>query len=423
MSYPYKFTPLADKQLLINEFKGKTKNELPTPCFIINQNQVKINCDKMLNNAKNINAKFRAHVKTHKTKEGTILQLGTDDLKTDRIIVSTLNEAWNLMSLVDNGLINDILFSLPVIESKLNELFEITEKYPNLKLRLMIDNFKQLEILKKFSRKNKNLKKWSVFIKINLGTNRAGLTNDDNELDEIIKSLVIDNEFMKFISLYGFYCHAGHAYGSKNIEQAMKLLIEEINHGNKACEKAISFNNELKLVISIGSTPTSHSSKIINNEINSLGELFGELELHAGNYPFNDLQQLGTGCISPNEISCKVLADILSNYPNRGNIKPGEQLINAGVLAISREIGPIKGFGNIISPKGYGDWIIGRLSQEHGILIPNGDNCKLIPLSTRVEILPQHSCITAACYPWYYIFDNDKENAKVIDIWVPFRAW
>jgi D-serine deaminase-like pyridoxal phosphate-dependent protein len=427
MSYPAKFIPLANKENLLKEYLGKKKSELPTPCFIVNRKVAASNCKKMLENANSINATFRAHVKTHKTLEGTILQLGKGENKTNKLIVSTLMEAWHLLPLVEQGLANDILFSLPVIESRLNEMKLMIIKYPKLKLRLMLDNYEQLEILSKYSEEHNITKKWSVFVKINMGTNRAGLENEDNVLNKLIQQLATPNsKAAKYISLYGFYCHAGHAYGSKSIHQARSLLIQEVENANLACQKAIEINSSLELVISVGSTPTAHSASTsiaVLEEIEGLGKLYGTLEIHAGNYPFCDLQQVGTNCIGLDSVSCKVLADVLSAYPGRGSKLPGEQLINAGVLAMSRETGPLPGFGNITSPEGYGDWIIGRLSQEHGILIPKNDQCKLIPLGTRVEVVPQHSCITAASYPWYYIFDGDNADDTVVDIWIPFRGW
>lgn len=418
-TFPYELTPLADKEKLLKAYKGLKKSEIPTPALIVNRSIFKNNCEKMLKNSINLKADFRAHVKTHKTLEGTELQLGSNDLKTDKIVVSTLMEAWYLLPLVKKGLINDILFSLPVVESRLPELVKLSNEVENL--RLMLDNFDQLEILANFSKKNNLTKKWSIFVKVNLGTNRAGLTLDDDDLNKTIESVLKNSSISKYISLYGFYCHAGHAYSSCNCNQAENFLIDEINHGNLACKKALDIDPNLNLQISVGSTPTAHASILL--EISKLGKLFGNLELHAGNYPFCDLQQISTGCVDSSSVSCRILADVLSTYPNRGSKLPGEQLINAGVIALARESSSIPGFGKIYSPEGYENWIVGRLSQEHGILTPEkeDENTNLIPLGTRVEIIPQHSCITAASYPWYYVFDDESDT--VSDIWIPFRGW
>lgn len=416
MSYPYKFTPSANKAELLDAYRGKKLAELPTPSFVVDRGTFKQNCEKMLSNANHLKADFRAHVKTHKTVEGTLLQLGSKDLKTKKIVVSTLAEAWSLVPLFDQGLIEDVLFSLPVVKSRLSELAQLSKHVPHL--RLMLDNKEQLDVLVDFSKKNNVQKKWSIFIKINMGTNRAGFEDNpalDQTLHDLLKTSVKD-----YVTLYGFYCHAGHSYASSTPTQAKSFLLEEIASGNAACKKAIEIDPSLKLQLSVGATPTAHSSEDL--EISSVGKLFGHLELHAGNYPFCDLQQMSTHCVGLEQVSCRVLAEVVSSYPGRGSLPPGEQLINAGVIALAREFGPLPGHGRIYSPKGYENWIVGRLSQEHGILTPLEENkdTKMIPSGTRVEIVPQHSCITAAAYPWYFIVEGED---VVVDIWVPYRGW
>lgn len=416
MSYPAKFTPFADKQKLVDAFVGKKKADLSTPALIVDRSIFTANAEKMLAASNKLGINFRAHVKTHKTLEGTKLQLGSKDVKTDRIVVSTLGEAWGLVPLMEEGLIKDVLFSLPVVKSRLSELVDLSTRVENL--RLMLDNYKQIETLVEFSKTTNYSKKWSIFVKINMGTNRAGILNTDEELDKIIEAA---HKHSDYISLYGFYCHAGHAYSSCNCDQAQNYLIDEINHGNIACQKALAKIPQLKdLVISVGSTPTAHTADWL--EVSKISSLAGNLELHAGNYPFCDLQQVGTGCAKIENVSCRILADVISSYPGRGSKQPGEELINAGVIALARESGPIPGYGRVYSPAGYENWIVGRLSQEHGILTPLDEKVEteLIPVDTRVEIIPQHSCIAAAGFPWYYIFDGDD---TVVDIWIPYRGW
>lgn len=122
MSYPSVFTPLADKQKLVDEFVGKKKSDLATPALIVDRSIFKTNAEKMLQSANHLGIDFRAHVKTHKTLEGTRLQLGSGDFTTDRIVVSTLIEAWGLVPLMEQGLIKDVLFSLPCCQIKIGRI-------------------------------------------------------------------------------------------------------------------------------------------------------------------------------------------------------------------------------------------------------------------------------------------------------------
>lgn len=424
MSYPSNFTALSDKTTLLKNYKGKCLHELPTPSFVIDRGVFSKNCDKMLGNASKLDAEFRAHVKTHKSTEGTLLQLGRGDIKTDRVVVSTLMEAWNLIPLVEQGLITDILFSLPVVKSRLDELADLSTKIPHF--RLMLDSPEQLDVLAAYNKKNPQSKKWSIFIKVNMGTDRAGLLNDSELLNKFLTKALKDQDVKRSVEIFGLYCHAGHSYSSDSEGKAKSVLIEEIVHANKAAEAAIAIDSSLQsLRLSVGATPTAHASEILTKEevLKAVGgKLSGILELHAGNYPCCDLQQVATGCVGFDDVSCKVIAEVISTYPNRGSKAPGEQLINAGVIALAREFGPIPGHGRILEPRQYNNWIVGRLSQEHGILTPLDESKKtdFIPLGTQVSITPQHSCITAASYPWYFVIDGSDE---VVDIWVPWRGW
>lgn len=421
MSYPSSFTALPDKSKVLAAYKGKSVAELPTPSVVINGSKFESNCNKMLGNASRLEASFRAHIKTHKTIEGTRLQLGTGTFTTDRIVVSTMMEAWHVLPLVKEGLINDIHFSLPVVRTRLAELADLANQIPSL--RIMLDNAEQLDVLADFNAANPGTKKWSVFIKINMGSNRAGFLNDSEFLSETLDKALKDDKVKQAVDIYGFYCHAGHSYASDNENKAKEMLLQEIGAANFAAEAAKQIVPELDLVISVGATPTAHASEILTMtevETSIGGKLSGALELHAGNYPCCDLQQLSTKCITEEDISLVLIAEVISTYVNRGDKGPGEQLINAGVCALAREFGPLVGHGRICEPKEYNNWVVGRLSQEHGILVALEDEAKFIPLGTMVKVIPQHSCITANAHPWFYIVDDED---KVVDVWVPARGW
>lgn len=410
--FPSSFTSVSQKAAIADAYVGTKIDQLPTPSLLVNKGRYVDNCNKMLKSAASLNADFRPHVKTHKTLEGTAYQLGQGDNATTKIVVSTLMEAWNLMPLVENGSIDDILFSLPVVPSRVQELAALAAKVPSL--RVMVDHPDQITWLSQAP----GPKPWSVFIKINMGTNRAGFIADSDLLTETLNRIQ-----GTLVSIYGFYCHAGHSYSARDGGLAADFLFQEIRAANSAAKLARSLLPGLgPLQISVGATPTAHATQdLTTKDLEAqVPDLAGTLELHAGNYPFLDLQQVATNCVGLENVSCSVLAEVISNYPGRGPNSPGEQLINAGVIALAREFGPVPGHGRVVAPSGYENWVVGRLSQEHGILTPlESDKSQAIPLGTKVEIVPQHSCITAASYPYYFVVEGDE----VVDVWVPFRGW
>lgn len=376
----------------------------------------------MLNHARDLGVEFRCHVKTHKTLEGTELELGygSNDKsqgRTSRIVVSTLAEAWSMLPLVESKKIDDILYGLPVAKLRIEELYELSKVVPHL--RLIVDSIEQVAALVEFSKRQSN--KWSVFLKVDVGTKRAGRGYDSVELQDLIK-YIHSEENRTHVSIFGVYGHSGHSYNTRNKDEARNYFVEELRKVNHAAKVTLELAPQSSLTISIGATPTAHFSLDVssNESFTSLlgEEIAGELELHAGNYACCDLQQVATGLVADNETSLFLLAEVLTSYPNRNDFVPGEQLINAGVVALGREPGPWPGFGHIVEPSTYGKWIVKSVSQEHGTLAP-ADDCKFIPYGTKVKIVPQHACIAASAHGWYFAV----ENGIVVDVWVPTKFW
>lgn len=148
-----------------------------------------------------------------------------------------------------------------------------------------------------------------------------------------------------------------------------------------------------------------------------------------------DLQQLHTSLIDRSRIAQRVLATVISYYPGRGQGGTDEAMCDAGAIAMSKDTGYSGGFGDVIGKP----WILGRVSQEHGILTRvgdqefvggdaatgTGDGGDRLELGSVIEIVGQHACLIAAAYPWYYIVDSSVEGGldRVQDIWVPWKGW
>lgn len=77
-----------------------------------------------------------------------------------------------------------------------------------------------------------------------------------------------------------------------------------------------------------------------------------------------DLQQLHTSLIDRPRIAQKVLATVVSHYPGRGADGSDEYMCDAGAIAMSKDSGPISGYGEVVGKP----WKLGRISQEHGTL-------------------------------------------------------
>jgi len=212
--------------------------------MVIDRATFATNCALMHDRATHLGALFRAHVKTHKTSEGIRMQLKSSSAETHSVVVSTIMEAWSIAQagLVSDGTVNDILYGLPVSPAKIADLHILRTALAmhGAVLRLMVDHPYQVRALEAFDRQhpsnNPSLTKWSVFVKIDVGTKRAGITPSSEELHGLVDTLVASST----VSVHGFYAHAGHSYAATSQEEAVSNLQTEISSVNTAAAHALS---------------------------------------------------------------------------------------------------------------------------------------------------------------------------------------
>ncbi|KAJ5782741.1 hypothetical protein N7457_004515 [Penicillium paradoxum] len=411
---------------------GRPVSELPTPALILSKPVLERNTQILLEDVKRLGIAFRPHVKTLKVPissdmnriycaEVTRMMLG--DVHR-RIVASTLAEIRGSLDLVKEGKLDErtkttkCLYGLPISASALPFLDTLTK---SLKIILMVDSEQQIDLLESHASKSHS-SAWPVFIKIDIGSQRAGLATDSPSLPKLIQRI----ESSSAASVYGFYCHAGHSYACRSEDAAAAVLQSEVE-GVVQAAKFLVDGYERQIVVSVGSTPTAHVVKRLKGALPA----GMELELHAGNYPTNDLQQVSTSLVEPTQQAVRILADVCSVYPERN-----EALINAGTIALSKETGEFPGFGTVVDRP---QWSVVRMSQEHGILgwMESDQTRRVVArmgskseegekvedafvVGDKVMLYIQHACITAAMHFAYYVVD---EQDIVRETWVPWKGW
>ncbi|KAI0348586.1 hypothetical protein BDW22DRAFT_1350822 [Trametopsis cervina] len=428
---PYEFANLPQKETLVNAFRGRPLNTLRTPAVVIDRSVFAKNCARMHANAREWGAGFRAHVKTHKTAEGVRLQLQSSADQTTAIVVSTLMEAWEVVKagLVADGTVKDILYGLPVAPNKIADLANLRDVLVSNGgvVRVLVDNPDQVKYLEEFESQRENPQLWSVFVKVDPGAKRAGLEPSSPYFEALLTTVFTSSA----VSVHGFYTHAGQSYASTSLTEASSFLSREVDAVNTAAGLALSLlkgtpgtaPRDSPFVLAVGATPTAHAATAeTRDKLASL--LNGTLELHAGNYPLLDLQQIHTSLVDDKRVAQRVLATVISYYADRGAGGTDEAMCDAGALAMSKDTGPSGTFGEII---GTG-WRLGRISQEHGTLtqdVASGQPLTPLKVGDVVPIVGQHACLTLAAYSWYYIVDSEGESGGqlVEDVWVPWKGW
>ncbi|KAF4124655.1 D-serine ammonia-lyase [Geosmithia morbida] len=376
-------------------YVGKPVSQLPTPSFIISLPIVKRNIARLHCDVEKLGIGFRPHVKTLKTIEVTRMMLANGRYRS--AVASTLAEIRGLLPLVQEGILDECLYGLPICPGYVPQLAELRR---TIDISLMVDHEQQIDALEAFGAD----RPWDIFIKLDVGSRRAGVSTGSSRLAQLIQRA----DRSTAVSIQGIYCHAGHSYGGRSRDEAESTLGVEIS---RALGAAALLPADRELVVSVGATPTAH----VIESMRSTVPANIKLELHAGNFVCNDLQQESTTLVAEGDLGTRVAMEICSTYPERN-----EALVNAGVIALSRETSGYDGFGRLA---GKPTWLPVRLSQEHGILACSDTEARVedeFKVGDRVLLYCNHACITAAAFSVYYVVD---ENDVVVDTWVPWKGW
>lgn len=211
-----------------------------------------------------------------------------------RIVASTLCEIRGALDLVKEGKLDEVcqdrrnlvffsflpfidssqcLYGLPVSASALPQLHGLSN---SLKIILMVDNEQQIDLLESYasSESSSTPVPWPVFVKIDVGSRRAGMVTESPSLPKLIQRI----EVSPAATVYGFYCHAGHSYACRSEDAAAAVLQTEVEGVVKAAKYLVDEKSNRRIVVSVGSTPTAHVVQRLQAALP--GGM--ELELHAG---------------------------------------------------------------------------------------------------------------------------------------------
>ena len=249
-----------------------------------------------------------------------------------------------------------------------------------------------------------------VFIEIDCGLGRAGISADDEALIDIARALE------GAAGLRGVLTHAGQSYGCASIaeieavaeaeRQAVVTAAGRLRGAGIACPE-----------VSVGSSPTARFGR----------GFAGVTETRPGVYMFNDAFQAGLGCCRLDDVALTVLTTVIGQRRDLGIL-----LIDAGGLALSKDrstAGQAEdvGYGLVYDAAGerrLDGLRVADVHQEHGLIKPLADGASIpfdaLPIGARLRIMPNHACMTAAAYDRYHVVDGGDE---IIAEWPRCVGW
>jgi D-serine deaminase-like pyridoxal phosphate-dependent protein len=368
---------------------------IKTPSLVVDAGKMNRNAERMTARVKSLNVALRPHVKTHKCVE--IARIQTDG-NADGIMVSTLAEARQFL---ENGF-TDMIYGVPIEVRKFAEAIAIAKNCE--RFSVLTDDAATAKSLNEAARRE-NVK-LDVFVKIDCGYHRCGVEPHATEAIEIPR-LITDSSNLNFS---GILTHAGHSYHARAPQELLAIARAERDSMSELARRLKDENLDVREV-SIGSTPT----------MSAVDNLDGITEFRCGNYIFYDAFQATLGSCSFDDCALTVLTAIVHRDFSRRKI-----VVDAGAIALSKDRGAVEidahcGYGRVLDLNGNDlDLRVNRLSQEHGE-IEVGDEAVLqkLKVGSRLRILANHSCLTAAQHSHYHVLEGEQ----IVDCWEIGRGW
>lgn len=360
--------------------------EVATPAFVIDDAKLQTNIDFAKAKAASLGVTLRPHLKTHKSIDIARRQMLSPE---GPGTVSTLAEARYF---AENG-VKDLIYAVGIAPQKLADVAAI--RATGCDLKIILDNVAAAEAVSAFCAEHACT--IPVLVEIDCDGHRSGVSPESDLLIDIARALKNGAE------LAGVLTHAGASYDVENLAVIRRAARNERDGIVRAAARLREAGFEVRIV-SVGSTPTMTYAE----------DETGVTEIRAGVYSLGDLFMMNLGVVPMDRIAGTVLCTVIGHQPEKGQV-----IVDAGWMAMSRDRGTARqhcdfGYGLVCgidgSPLRGCDIRMTGANQEHGIIeAAAGDRLKPedFPVGTRLRIMPNHACPTAAPYAKLLLVDGE----------------
>jgi D-serine deaminase-like pyridoxal phosphate-dependent protein len=377
----------------------KRLTELETPALVLDRGVLQKNCARMSARMTQAGVRLRPHLKT--SKSAKVAEIATRG-HFGGITVSTIAEARYFVA---HG-VRDITYAIGLAAAKLDAVAALQAQ--GAAITLLCDNLAALEAAgEKAAELNADFR---ILIEVDTGGLRGGVLPDSEELIALGRFL----SETAGLSLAGVLTHAGNSYHCRSRAE-IEAVAEAERSGIVLAAQRLRDAGFTCETVSAGSTPTAICARSFE----------GVTEMRPGVYGFFDLDQMALGVCEMEDIALSVVATVIGHNHAAGRI-----LIDAGGLALSKDLSATEfldatGYG-LVCPLGSTRPMAGlyveSVHQEHGLIaaVDGALPYETLPVGSRVRILPNHACMTAAAYNSYHVVDGGED---VVETWDRVNGW
>lgn len=374
-----------------------TNPNVPTPSFVVDREKLFRNLERAKAQAARLGVALRPHLKTHKSIDIARWQMTTPE---GPATVSTLAEAEYFAS---HG-VKDLIYAVGISPQKLTAVRRIRESGCDLKI--LLDNVVAARAVSNFCRTHGVT--IPVLLEVDVDGHRSGLAPESDELIATASALTDGAR------LAGVLTHAGASYDEPDME-AVRAAARRERDGIVCAAERLRASGFAVGIVSVGSTPT----------VLSADDETGVTEVRLGVYAFFDLFMVNVGVAQIDDIAGSVLCTVIGHQPQKGQV-----IVDAGWMAMSRDRGTARqkedfGYGLVCDADGKplpGLVLMTGANQEHGILEAKEGPAltpEAYPVGTRLRVLPNHACPTAAPYETLLLLGNGVVTAELPHV----RGW
>jgi D-serine deaminase-like pyridoxal phosphate-dependent protein len=372
--------------------------DIETPVLLLDEAKMNRNIARMRARVDSLGVAFRPHLKTSKCIQVARRLVGDPP---SAVCVSTLKEAEFFLA---HGF-TDILYAVGITPGKLQHVADLRARGCDLKI--ILDSNEAADAVSDFARQRSVA--LPALVEIDSDGQRAGVAPDDDKLLAIGKRLGS--------LLCGLMTHAGASYDCRGVQEIRDMAEQERGKTVRAAERLREAGMPCSIV-SVGSTPTALFAE----------HLSGVTEVRAGVFVFQDLVMAGLAVCQVEDIAISVLCTVIGHQRERGWL-----ITDAGWMSMSRDRGTARqstaqGFGLVCDESGQTipGLVLMNTSQEHGIIADRSGNSAQalrFPIGTRLRILPNHACATAAQHAAYHVIGGRGSDDSIDDVWPRFSGW